>query len=159
MLSKEKIVIVVVVVSSTFVASVIVSVLIVIRSAKLLQDTDIIDQLPGLPKRFCFGSLKSATGDFSRKIGVRGSGSVFEGHIGDMQVAVKRLDDINQGEMEFLMEVQTVGRINHIHLVSLIGFCAENHIGFLSMSTCLMDLWISGFSQSTKWVHLIGRPD
>ncbi|CAD6339258.1 unnamed protein product [Miscanthus lutarioriparius] len=159
MLSKEKIVIVVVVGSSTFVASVIVSVLIVIRSAKLLQDTDIIDQLPGLPKRFCFGSLKSATGDFSRKIGVRGSGSVFEGHIGDMQVAVKRLDDINQGEMEFLMEVQTVGRINHIHLVSLIGFCAENHIGFLSMSTCLMDLWISGFSQSTKWAHLIGRPD
>jgi len=97
MLSKEKIVIVVVVGSSTFVASVIVSVLIVIRSAKLLQDTDIIDQLPGLPKRFCFESLKSATGDFSRRIGVGGSGSVFEGHIGDKQVAVKRLDGINQG--------------------------------------------------------------
>jgi len=99
MLSKEKIVIVVVVGSSTFVASVIVSMLIVIRrrSAKLSQDRDIIDQLPGLPKRFCFESLKSATGDFSRRIGVGGSGSVFEGHIGDKQVAVKRLDGINQG--------------------------------------------------------------
>lgn len=144
--------------SSTFVASVIVSMLIVIRSsAKLLQD--IIDQLPGLPKRFCFESFKSITGDSSRRIGVGGSGSVFEGHIGDKQVAVKRLDGINQGEMEFLMEVETVGSINHIHMVNLVGFCAEKSHRLLSMSTCLMDLWISGFSQSTKWVHLIGGPD
>lgn len=146
MLSKGKIAIVVVC-SSTFVASVIVSMLIVIRrrSAKLLQDRDIIDQLPGLPKRFCFESLKSATGDFSRRIGVGGSGSVFEGHIGDKKVAVKRLDGINQGEMEFLMEVQTIGSINHIHLVNLVGFCAEKSHRLLVyeyMPNGSLDKWI-----------------
>ncbi|CAD6336599.1 unnamed protein product [Miscanthus lutarioriparius] len=99
----------------------------------------------GLPKRFCFESLKSATGDFSRRIGVGGSGSVFEGHIGDKQVAVKRLDGINQGEMEFLMEVQTVGSINHIHLVNLVGFCAEKSHRLLVyeyMPNGSLDKWI-----------------
>ncbi|RCV21942.1 hypothetical protein SETIT_4G179700v2 [Setaria italica] len=118
MLSKEKIAIILVISSSTFVASILTTVLMVLRrkSTEPTDDGDTIDQLPGLPTRFSFESLKSASGDFSRKIGAGGSGSVFEGHIGDMQVAVKRLDGINQGEEEFLTEVQTVGSINHIHL-------------------------------------------
>ncbi|KAF8652009.1 hypothetical protein HU200_062949 [Digitaria exilis] len=117
MLSKGKIAIIFVV-SLVFVASVLITLLMVLRrkSTELIEDGDTIDQLPGLPTRFSFESLKLATGDFSRKIGEGGSGSVFEGHVSDKQVAVKRLDGINQGEMEFLMEVQTVGSINHIHL-------------------------------------------
>lgn len=30
-----------------------------------------------------------------------------------------------QGKKEFLAEVETIGRIEHINLVRLIGFCAE----------------------------------
>ncbi|KAJ1259513.1 hypothetical protein BS78_10G161900 [Paspalum vaginatum] len=142
-LSKEKIAIILVVGSSTFVASAIVSLLIVLRRkrAKRLQDRDIIDNLPGLPTRFSFESLKSATGDFSRKIGTGGSGSVFKGYIGDKQVAAKRLDGINQGEKELLTEVQTVGSINHLHLVSLIGFCAEKSHRLLPQNILLDEMF------------------
>ncbi|CAL5053273.1 unnamed protein product [Urochloa decumbens] len=152
-LTKEKIVIALIVGSLTFFATVVVLVLIAIRnrSAEPLHGGDIIDQLPGLPTRFSFESLKLATGDFSRKIGAGGSGSVFEGHIGDKHVAVKRLDGINQGEMEFLMEVQTVGSINHIHLVNLIGFCAEKSHRLLVyeyMPNGSLDKWIFASHQA-----------
>uniref|UniRef100_A0ACD5WYH0 Uncharacterized protein n=2 Tax=Avena sativa TaxID=4498 RepID=A0ACD5WYH0_AVESA len=95
------------------------------KRAEPSEDEDITDQLPGLPARFSFVELKSATGDSSKLIGKGGSGSVFEGQICDKQVAVKRLDGINRGKKEFLAGVQTIGSINHIHLVRLIGFCAE----------------------------------
>ncbi|KAF8648251.1 hypothetical protein HU200_064823 [Digitaria exilis] len=58
---------------------------------------------------------------------------------------ILRLDGINQGEMEFLMEVQTVGSINHIHLVNLIGFCAEKSHRLLVyeyMPNGSLDKWI-----------------
>jgi serine/threonine protein kinase len=126
-LSRGKAAIVSAVGSSTFVALVIVAALIVLRRKRAApsEDEDIIDQLPGLPTRFSFVELKSATEDFSKVIRKGGSGSVFEGQICDKKVAVKRLDGINQGKREFLAEVQTIGSINHIHLVRLIGFCAE----------------------------------
>lgn len=146
-LSKEKTAVVSVVGSSTCVALVIVAVLIVLRRkrAEPLEDEDIINQLPGLPTRFSFVKLKLATDDFSRKIGAGGSGSVFEGQIGDKHVAVKRLDGMSQGEMEFFAEVQTIGSINHIHLVRLIGFCAEKSHRLLVyeyMPNGSLDRWI-----------------
>jgi len=47
--------------------------------------------------------------------------------------------------MEFLMEVQTVGSINHIHLVNLVGFCAEKSHRLLVyeyMPNGSLDKWI-----------------
>ncbi|KAE8782383.1 G-type lectin S-receptor-like serine/threonine-protein kinase SD2-5 [Hordeum vulgare] len=145
-LSKGKTAIVTVVASS-LIASVIGAVLVVLRRKRggPLEYEDIINQLPGLPTRFSFLKLKSATGDFSTKIGSGGSGSVFEGQIGDMHVAVKRLDGMSQGEMEFLAEVQTIGTINHVHLVRLIGFCAEKSHRLLVyeyMPNGSLDRWI-----------------
>ncbi|KAG8075534.1 hypothetical protein GUJ93_ZPchr0006g42245 [Zizania palustris] len=147
LLSKEKRAIVLVAGSLSFVTSVIVAVFIVLRRnrAEPLEDEYNIDCFPGLPTRFSFMDLKSATGDFSRKIGAGGSGSVFEGQIGDKHVAVKRLDGINQGKREFLAEVETIGSINHIHLVSLIGFCAERTHRLLVyeyMPNGSLDKWI-----------------
>ncbi|XP_072983440.1 G-type lectin S-receptor-like serine/threonine-protein kinase SD2-5 [Typha latifolia] len=83
------------------------------------------DLLPGMPRRFTFQELEEATKNFSKELGKGGFGSVFEGRIGNERVAVKRLDGINQGEKQFLAEVQTIGNIHHINLVRLIGFCAE----------------------------------
>uniref|UniRef100_A0ACD5TGD2 Uncharacterized protein n=1 Tax=Avena sativa TaxID=4498 RepID=A0ACD5TGD2_AVESA len=145
-LSKGKIAIAAVVGSST-IALVIVAVILVLRRkrAQALEYEDIINQLPGLPTRFSFVKLKSATGDFSTKIGAGGSGSVFEGQIGDKHVAVKRLDGVSHGEREFLAEVQTIGTINHIHLVRLIGFCAEKSHRLLVyeyMPNGSLDKWI-----------------
>jgi serine/threonine protein kinase len=40
-------------------------------------------------------------------------------------VAVKRLDGARQGEKQFRAEVSSVGVIQHINLVKLVGFCCE----------------------------------
>ncbi|KQK18038.1 hypothetical protein BRADI_1g38183v3 [Brachypodium distachyon] len=146
-LSKGKTAIVSAVGSSSLVALVAVAVLIVLRRkrAETLENEDIMDQLPGLPTRFLFVELKLATEEFSKVIGIGGSGSVFEGQICDKRVAVKRLDGIYQGKGEFLAEVQTIGSINHIHLVRLIGFCAEKSHRLLVyeyMPNGSLDKWI-----------------
>ncbi|EEC76991.1 hypothetical protein OsI_15300 [Oryza sativa Indica Group] len=83
------------------------------------------DILPGMPMRFSFEKLRECTEDFSKKLGEGGFGSVFEGKIGEKRVAVKRLDGARQGKKEFLAEVETIGSIELINLVKVIGFCAE----------------------------------
>jgi len=40
-------------------------------------------------------------------------------------LAVKRLDGNHQGEKQFRAEVSSIGIIQHINLVKLIGFCCE----------------------------------
>ncbi|CAM0878919.1 unnamed protein product [Alopecurus aequalis] len=147
-LSKGKTSIVVAAVgSSTIALLVIATVILVLRRkrAQPLEYEDLINQFPCLPTRFSFVKLKSATGDFSTMIGAGGSGSVFEGQIDDKHVAVKRLDGVSQGGMEFLAEVQTIGTINHVHLVRLIGFCAEKSHRLLVyeyMPNGSLDKWI-----------------
>lgn len=70
--------------------------------------------------------LCRATKNFSDRLGGGGFGSVFKGVLGDSTaVAVKRLDDARQGEKQFRAEVSSVGMIQHINLVRLIGFCCE----------------------------------
>lgn len=60
------------------------------------------------------------------KIGEGGCGTVFMGRVGDTPAAVKRLiKDTNRVEQEFLQEVERIDTIPHIHLVSLMGYCAD----------------------------------
>jgi serine/threonine protein kinase len=40
-------------------------------------------------------------------------------------VAVKKLEDINQGEEEFQHELSVISRINHMNLVRVWGFCSD----------------------------------
>jgi hypothetical protein len=40
-------------------------------------------------------------------------------------IAVKRLDGAYQAEKQFRAEVSSIGIIQHINLVKLIGFCCE----------------------------------
>lgn len=105
-----------------------------------------------LPKRFIYQELKSATGNFHKKLGGGGFGSVFEGSLrDDTKIAVKRLDQFGQGRKEFLAEVKTIGNIHHVSLVRLIGFCAENSHKLLVyeyMSNGSLDKWI--FKRSSE---------
>ena len=39
--------------------------------------------------------------------------------------AIKRLNEAQQGEDEFLAEVSIIGRLNHMNLIELWGYCAE----------------------------------
>ncbi|KAL6640782.1 hypothetical protein ACP70R_021905 [Stipagrostis hirtigluma subsp. patula] len=89
------------------------------------DEEQLLDGIPGTPKRFSFDELKVATRHFSVKLGSGGFGSVFEGKIGKETIAVKRLEGVEQGMEEFLAEVKTIGRMHHLNLVRLVGFCAE----------------------------------
>jgi hypothetical protein len=103
------------------------------------------DQLARMPTRYSFQKLSECTEGFSRKLGEGGFGSVFKGRLGENRVAVKRLEGARQGKKEFLAEVQTIGSIEHINLVGLIGFCVEKSERLLVyeyMSKGSLDRWI-----------------
>lgn len=79
--------------------------------------------------RFSYREIVLMTENFGTKIGEGGHGTVFKGHIGSFEVAVKRLNPMlsSQVEKEFANEVDCIGLIHHVHLVSLLGYCAEDN--------------------------------
>lgn len=75
---------------------------------------------------FRYSDLQHVTNNFSEKLGGGAFGSVFKGKLPDSTViAVKRLDGLHQGEKQFRAEVSTIGTIQHVNLVRLLGFCSE----------------------------------
>ncbi|XP_024930440.3 putative receptor protein kinase ZmPK1 [Ziziphus jujuba] len=77
-------------------------------------------------RRFSFAELHKATKRFSEEIGRGAGGIVYKGVLCDARVAaIKRLKEANQGEAEFLAEVNTIGRLNHMHLIEMWGYCTE----------------------------------
>ncbi|KAJ0086322.1 hypothetical protein Patl1_07527 [Pistacia atlantica] len=73
-----------------------------------------------------FTELQKATLGFTEKIGRGAGGVVYKGLLSDGRVAaIKRLKEANQGEAEFLAEVSTIGRLNHMNLIEMWGYCAE----------------------------------
>ncbi|EMS49522.1 G-type lectin S-receptor-like serine/threonine-protein kinase SD2-5 [Triticum urartu] len=103
------------------------------------------DQFARMPARFSFQKLRECTQGFNKKLGEGGFGSVYEGKLGEERVAVKRLESARQGKKEFLAEVETIGSIEHINLVRLIGFCAEKSQRLLVyeyMPRGSLDRWI-----------------
>lgn len=75
---------------------------------------------------FRYSDLQHAN-NFPVKFGGGAFGSVFRGQLpaGSTPIAVKRLDGLQQGEKRFRAEVITVGMINRVNLVRLLGFCDE----------------------------------
>ncbi|XP_061371358.1 putative receptor protein kinase ZmPK1 [Gastrolobium bilobum] len=77
-------------------------------------------------RKFSYSELKEATEGFSKEIGRGGGGIVYKGVLSDQRVAaVKRLKEANQGEEDFLAEVSIIGRLNHMNLIEMWGYCAE----------------------------------
>ena len=75
---------------------------------------------------FTYVDLQRATKSFSEKLGGGGFGNVFKGILSDSTgIAVKTLTGACQGEKQFRAEVSTIGMIQHVNLVKLIGFCSE----------------------------------
>ncbi|RVW22866.1 Rust resistance kinase Lr10 [Vitis vinifera] len=53
-------------------------------------------------------------------------GTVYKGKLSDeVHVAIKILNNTNGNGEEFLNEVGTMGRIHHVNVVRLVGFCAD----------------------------------
>uniref|UniRef100_A0A2N9GBL1 Receptor-like serine/threonine-protein kinase n=1 Tax=Fagus sylvatica TaxID=28930 RepID=A0A2N9GBL1_FAGSY len=77
-------------------------------------------------QRFSFDELRKATRGFKEVIGQGAGGIVYKGVLPDQRVAaIKRLNEANQGESEFLAEVNTIGMLNHMYLIEMWGYCAE----------------------------------
>ncbi|KAE8665204.1 hypothetical protein F3Y22_tig00112647pilonHSYRG00032 [Hibiscus syriacus] len=77
-------------------------------------------------RNFTYAELKKATNSFCEEIGRGAGGMVFKATLSDGRVAaIKRLVDPNQGEAEFLAEVNTIGKLNHMNLITMWGYCAE----------------------------------
>nr|CAD1817661.1 unnamed protein product [Ananas comosus var. bracteatus] len=78
-------------------------------------------------RRFTYKDLEKATGKFKHELGRGGSGTVYKGVLDDERVvAVKKLEDIIQGEEVFKAELSVIGKINHMNLVRMWGFCSEH---------------------------------
>ncbi|KAL6972854.1 hypothetical protein U1Q18_027029 [Sarracenia purpurea var. burkii] len=124
-----------------------------LRKKKLLDTTqetseedNFLDSVSGMPARFSYNDLRSATKNFSVKLGQGGFGSVYQGVLLDgTRVAVKKLEGIGQGKKEFRAEVTIIGNIHHVHLVKLKGFCTEGTHRLLVyeyMGKGSLDRWI-----------------
>ncbi|KAF7025089.1 hypothetical protein CFC21_037328 [Triticum aestivum] len=77
---------------------------------------------------FTYRDMQSVTNNFSDKLGGGSFGSVFKGSLPDATatlVAVKKLEGVRQGEKQFRAEVSTIGTIQHVNLIRLLGFCSE----------------------------------
>ncbi|KAG6518130.1 receptor-like protein kinase FERONIA [Zingiber officinale] len=84
-----------------------------------------------LCRHFSITTIKAATKDFDESLllGVGGFGKVYLGEINamSMKVAIKRSNPTSdQGVHEFHSEIETLSKLRHIHLVSLIGYCQGN---------------------------------
>ncbi|KAI3474141.1 hypothetical protein Pfo_028929 [Paulownia fortunei] len=77
-------------------------------------------------RRYNYSELKKATNNFKEELGRGGSGAVYKGVLSDDRVvAVKRLGDVFRAQDEYFAEISTLGKINHMNLVRILGFCSE----------------------------------
>jgi Protein kinase domain/D-mannose binding lectin/S-locus glycoprotein domain/PAN-like domain len=106
-------------------------------------------------RRFTYRELKEATGNFKEEIGRGGSGIVYRGVLDDKRVvAVKKLNDVTQGEEEFGAEVSVIGHINHMNLVRMFGLCSERQHRLLvyeHMENQSLDKYLFGNEMALEW--------
>ncbi|XP_048137926.1 rust resistance kinase Lr10-like [Rhodamnia argentea] len=79
-----------------------------------------------LPIRYSYSDIRKITGGLKDKLGEGGYGSVFKGKLrSGREVAVKILKKGKTNGQDFISEVATIGRIHHVNVVGLIGYCFE----------------------------------
>uniref|UniRef100_A0A0D6QU31 Protein kinase domain-containing protein n=1 Tax=Araucaria cunninghamii TaxID=56994 RepID=A0A0D6QU31_ARACU len=79
-----------------------------------------------MPTRYSYAQVVRYTNNFAEKLGKGGFGTVYKGKLPERcLVAVKILDNSNQCQNQFMNEVATLGRIHHVHLVRLLGYCFQ----------------------------------
>ncbi|KAL3032658.1 hypothetical protein AAZX31_02G094800 [Glycine max] len=78
------------------------------------------------PTRFTYADIKRITNGFSESLGEGAHGVVFKGMLSrEILVAVKILNDTVGDGKDFINEVGTIGKIHHVNVVRLLGFCAD----------------------------------
>ncbi|XP_022717806.1 rust resistance kinase Lr10-like [Durio zibethinus] len=93
-----------------------------------------------MPIRYSYSEIRKMTENFKHKLGQGGYGSVFKGKLRNGQlVAIKFLTKLKADGQDFISEVATIGRIHHVNVVRLIGFCVEG-----SKQALVYDFMING---------------
>lgn len=78
------------------------------------------------PTRYSYAVIKKITNLFQEMLGEGAYGTVYKGTLSnEIHVAVKVLNDSNDDGEEFINEVAAMGRIHHVNVVRLVGFCAD----------------------------------
>ncbi|KAI9070573.1 hypothetical protein K1719_047464 [Acacia pycnantha] len=101
------------------------------RRRKFIQVLEDWQVLYG-PHRFTYKDLFIATKGFreAQLLGRGGFGRVYKGILpfSNVQIAVKRIShDSRQGMREFVAEIATIGRLRHLNLVRLLGYCKRKN--------------------------------
>ncbi|XVF53414.1 hypothetical protein PTKIN_Ptkin05aG0097900 [Pterospermum kingtungense] len=121
-----------IVLGSCFLVIAVIAVYYLYRSNKMKRENDakiekfLEDYRALKPSRYTYADIKRITNDFKEKLGEGAYGTVLKGTLSsEVHVAVKILNNsIGNGE-EFINEVGTMGRIYHVNVVRLVGFCAD----------------------------------
>ncbi|XP_010646999.1 LEAF RUST 10 DISEASE-RESISTANCE LOCUS RECEPTOR-LIKE PROTEIN KINASE-like 2.3 isoform X2 [Vitis vinifera] len=78
------------------------------------------------PIKYSYSDIKKMTHNFANKLGQGGFGSVYKGKLRSGRiVAVKVLVMSKANGQDFINEVATIGRIHHVNVVRLVGFCVQ----------------------------------
>ena len=78
------------------------------------------------PKRYTYSSIKKITNSFTDKLGEGGYATVYKGMLSEGRpVAVKLFKQLKGNGEDFINEVASIGRTNHVNIVSLLGFYFE----------------------------------
>jgi serine/threonine protein kinase len=80
------------------------------------------------PTRYSYADIKRITNQFTEKLGEGAYGTVFKGKLSnEIYVAVKMIlnNTTKENGEEFINEVGTMGKIHHVNIVRLVGFCAD----------------------------------
>ncbi|XP_034203516.1 rust resistance kinase Lr10-like [Prunus dulcis] len=79
-----------------------------------------------MPIRYSYSDIRKMTKGFKEKLGEGGYGSVYKGKLRSGRlVAIKMLGKSKTNGQDFINEVATIGRIHHVNVVQLIGYCVE----------------------------------
>ena len=118
-----------------------------------------IQQMIG-PARYSYTDIVAVTSHFRDKLGQGGYGSVYKGVLlpGGVHVAVKMLEgNSNCNGEDFISEVSTIGRIHHVNVVRLVGFCSEEMrraLVYEYMPNGSLDKYIFSTEKSFSWDKL-----
>ncbi|CAL0299287.1 unnamed protein product [Lupinus luteus] len=78
------------------------------------------------PIRYEYKEIKKMSESFKVKLGQGGYGSVYKGKLrSGPDVAIKMLNKFNVDGQDFISEVATIGRIHHVNVVRLVGYCVD----------------------------------
>ncbi|KZV17197.1 putative receptor-like protein kinase-like [Dorcoceras hygrometricum] len=79
-----------------------------------------------MPIRYSYTDIKNMTKGFQEKLGQGGYGSVYMGKLrSGNNVAVKVLSKPSTNGQDFINEVATMGRIHHMNVIQLVGYCVD----------------------------------